>query len=87
MRLPDGKYRTEGGSTVALSNNGTRSVVDFDWSNEDACIECEVNNYPDDDFLVWYCESCCGGRSRLMPFQDGGPGLQQTPWEYRSAHR
>lgn len=79
MRLPDGKYMTAGGSTVTLSNNGTRSVVDFDWSNEDACIECEVYNYPDDDFLVWYCESCCGGLALLVPFQEVDPITGATP--------
>ena len=66
MPLPDGKYRTEHGSEVVLSKNGGRTICDFDWLEEpDACDECVVNPYPEEEFLVWQCDCCSGGVAKL----------------------
>ena len=66
MSLPNGKYRTKRGSTVTISGkHGGISRVDFDWCEEDACIDCEPRAYDTDGHLVWDCEICGGGMAKL----------------------
>lgn len=68
MKLPDGNYRTEAGSTLTLLNNGGRSLVEFDWYEEEgACCDCRVNVYPDGEYLTWHCDECAGGYAKLYP--------------------
>lgn len=74
MRLPNGKYRTKAGSTVKISGkHGGISNVLFDWfEEENACIECYADPYPQDwgdgtHHLVWSCEDCPGGSAELFP--------------------
>lgn len=70
MKLADGAYKTKHGSTVILSKNGGVSEVNFDWFEEpEACYDCQVNVYPDDDILSWYCEQCGGGSALLHAAQ------------------
>lgn len=70
--LANGKYRTAAGSTVEISGeHGGISTIDFDWFEEDACFDCEVQPYPeqfgeDDWRLVWNCEYCSGGNAELI---------------------
>lgn len=69
--LKPGKYRTESGSTMTISGkHGGISEVDFDWFEEDACIECSVESYDQDGYLVWYCDECGGGSAKLLPVVD-----------------
>ena len=64
--LPVGKYKTDAGSTMTISGKyGGISEVDFDWLEENACIECQPEPYEDDGFLVWHCECCGGGKAKL----------------------
>ena len=70
--MTNGKYKTENGSTVEISgkHSGISSVV-FDWLEEDACVDCEVEPYPeefdkDDLRLIWRCEYCGGGNAKLQ---------------------
>jgi hypothetical protein len=65
--LNNGRYRTDAGSTVEISGKYSGiSVVDFDWLEEGACIDCAVNVYPNSDgYLTWTCEKCGGGRALL----------------------
>ncbi len=66
MRLIDGNYKTLHNSTVTLSKNGGVTNVAFDWFEEpQACIECEVNPYPDGNMLTWGCDYCGGGSAQL----------------------
>lgn len=51
--------------------HGGISTIDFDWFEEDACFDCEVQPYPeqfgeDDWRLVWNCEYCSGGNAELI---------------------
>jgi len=74
MSLPNGLYRTAHGSTLKISGkHGGIAEVEFDWFEEpDACIECEVDEYPDDDEnMVWHCDYCGGGSAKLMPVEAG----------------
>lgn len=68
MKLPDGYYSTKHGSTLHLSRNGGRASVCFDWVEEpNACCECTVEPYPDDNRLTWGCDECDGGSAELFP--------------------
>jgi hypothetical protein len=82
MTLPNGLYRTKAGSTVEISGTHAGiSRVYFDWLEEpNACIECEVNPYPElwDEgkyHLTWSCEEGCGGNAELFPDST----VQETP--------
>ena len=74
MRMLNGKYHTEAGSTVDISGkHGGISAASFDWFAEpDACCDCKAQVYPEPwDFagqwrLVWKCEQCGGGSARLF---------------------
>lgn len=67
-RLPDGKYRTEAGSTMQISKNGGVSHVSFDWVEEpNACCDCSVDAYEMDGRMVWTCDYCEGGSADLLP--------------------
>ena len=47
--------------------HGGVSEVEFDWLEEDAaCIDCEVNAYDEDGYLVWRCHRCSGGSAKLF---------------------
>lgn len=78
--LSNGRYRTKNGSTMEISSDHCGiSTVSFDWVEEDACIDCKVCAYADEDgFLVWECEHCGGGRAEL--FVDSG--RRRDGWEY-----
>lgn len=72
-KLPNGAYVTEHGSEVRISGEHSGKVVCwFDWVEEpNACIECRVDPYPDDEgFLTWECDHCGGGRAELKPYQE-----------------
>jgi hypothetical protein len=63
-----GRYRTAAGSLVTISGAHARNyAIDFDWFEEEACIEC----HPSVDFescrLVWDCDYCDGGSAELIP--------------------
>ena len=67
-KLPNGHYRTAAGSEMWISGeNGGRSAVAFDWLEEGACPECEVDPYDFDGMLLWHCEECNGGSAQLYP--------------------
>lgn len=55
--LPPGIYRTAHGSTMEISGkHGGISSVSFDWLEEDnACMDCEVEPYDSDGYMVWRC--------------------------------
>ena len=70
------EYVTESGSTV--KSEGGRSFVNFDWVEEDACVECKVDPAPREGSLFWDCEECGGGSARLLPLPDP-PTLSLEP--------
>jgi hypothetical protein len=64
--LPIGAYRTQAGSRLVVSGkHGGVRHVDFDWLEEGGCLDCTVQPYEDDGYLVWDCEQCGGGRALL----------------------
>ena len=68
--MKPGHYRTRAGSRVhVLTQNAGSWVADFDWFEEpNACFDCravDVDVY--ESALVWECEVCGGGMSRLNP--------------------
>lgn len=70
--LPNGKYKTAAGSTVVISGDHSGiSTVEFDWLEENACVDCEAAAYPvkqgADWFLEWSCEECGGSMAVLYP--------------------
>ena len=69
MTLPNGKYRTEHGSTMEISGtHGGISKVEFDWFEEPgACCDCIAQPYPDEGRLRWTCADCGGGSAKLYP--------------------
>ncbi len=68
--MENGKYKTANGSTVEISGKHSGiSRVSFYWFEEDACVDCVVEPYPEEfgkyDFrLVWRCD-CGGGNAKL----------------------
>lgn len=71
MKLPNGHYCTDAGSTVHIygKHSGCFDVV-FDWfEEENACIECSVNPQPEDSYITWTCDECGGGAALLKPCQ------------------
>src|SRR3989337_155865 len=55
--MEDGRYRTEAGSIITISENGKRSWVSFNWIDEGhACRDCEPNPYPTENTLTWTCK-------------------------------
>ena len=70
--MKNGMYKTKNGSTVEVSgtNSGIFKVF-FDWLEEDACCDCQVDPIPQDDgYLTWTCYVCGGGKAKLYT----GPG-------------
>ena len=66
--LSKGQYITAAGSTMRVfGQHGGKSKVIFDWVEEDACIDCVLEPYDDDGYLVWHCEVCDGGKAKLNP--------------------
>lgn len=70
--LTNGAYITQAGSIVRISGKHSGiAEVDFDWLEEDACIDCKPNPYPEDDgdslILTWSCNYCSGGHATLIP--------------------
>lgn len=72
-KLPNGEYRTKSGSTMRIygSRSERRDIV-FDWLEEGACIECDVDSMPEQDhegrwFLFWGCNDCGGGSAEIFP--------------------
>lgn len=64
--LPIGKYKTAAGSTMTVTGkHGGISEVEFDWVEEDACIDCVPELYDDNGYLVWTCRRCSGGSAKL----------------------
>ena len=68
-KLPDGHYRTAVGSEMWITRNGGKSVVEFDWLEENGCIECRVEPYEQDGNLVWHCDECGGGSAVLQKIE------------------
>ena len=72
MSLPVGLYETKAGSRVNITGRHAGEVhVYFDWVEENACCDCELNPYPDDGCLTWSCDYCGGGSSRLFLVSKG----------------
>ena len=66
MTLPPGKYHTSAGSTMTISGKyGGISTVEFDWVEENACLDCVPDAYDDEGYLTWHCDICGGGRAKL----------------------
>ena len=64
--MQNGRYETENGSVMVISGeHGGESRIVFDWVEEDACCDCEVEAYDVDGYLVWHCEVCGGGKAEL----------------------
>ena len=69
--LENGMYETKNGSTVEIfGKHSGGSRVNFDWLEENGCIDCEPQAYPeewdsDDVRLVWNCDYCGGGNAKL----------------------
>jgi len=64
--LPDGDYKTQHGSTMTISRNGGKSVVEFDFFEEsNACCDCQVDAYEYDGYMTWSCDYCGCGRAKL----------------------
>ena len=66
----NGTYHTDAGSLVTVAGlHGGRASVEFDWFEENACVDCRPDRYPERDgdelYLVWSCDECGGGRSVL----------------------
>jgi len=55
---------------VISGKHGGISTVEFDWVEEDACVECQVESYDIDGYLVWHCDYCGGGKAKLMREND-----------------
>ena len=65
--LKSGSYHTKAGSTMQISGKHSGiSEVDFDWVEEDACVDCEVQAYDRDGYLIWSCDYCGGGSALLI---------------------
>ncbi|MBC8186443.1 hypothetical protein H8E88_35635 [candidate division KSB1 bacterium] len=70
-KLENGKYRTKKGSIVTVSGKYSGiAKVEFDWLEEDACIDCVPEPYPEEfginDYrLIWSCNYCDGGSAKL----------------------
>ena len=70
--LQCGRYKTANGSTMEITGKYCGiSTVSFDWSAEDACIDCKVQVYAEDGFLIWDCDYCGGGRAELFEDSSG----------------
>ncbi|MAO64284.1 MAG: hypothetical protein CL666_04735 [Balneola sp.] len=69
--LVNGVYETENGSTVEIfGKHSGGSSVSFDWLEENGCLDCEPQAYPEkydenDVRLVWNCDYCGGGSAKL----------------------
>ena len=68
----NGTYKTRAGSIVTISGRYSGiAEVDFDRLEENACIDCEPDPYPEDDgdgyYLKWHCDYCGGGKAKLSP--------------------
>ena len=71
MKLRNGKFKTKAGSLVTITGRyGGIAEVDFDWFEEDACIDCEPDPYPEWPgeawILRWHCDFCGGGKAELF---------------------
>jgi len=73
--LANGKYQTEKGSICEISGEHSGiSKISFDWFEEDACSDCEIDSYPeqfdaDDWRIVWHCLHCDGGNALLKKLE------------------
>jgi hypothetical protein len=56
-------FRTKQGSSVTIDGGQVR--IAFDWFEEGACIECEPEAEPVEDYLIWRCDYCGGGSAEL----------------------
>jgi len=69
MIPPRGKYKTEAGSEVEISEEYAVSI-DFNRHEEDACEDCVAHaDFEWDNgeyFLCWYCDYCGGGMAKLI---------------------
>lgn len=71
----NGTYETKAGSIVKISGKYSGiAEVEFDWLEENACIDCEPNPYPEDQgdslILTWSCDYCSGGHAVLTPLEE-----------------
>lgn len=58
------KFRTKKGSIVTVQGNRV-TTGEFNWLEEDACIDCVPVVSPDFDMLTWECSECGGGAAEL----------------------
>ncbi len=67
MANKNGIYQTENGSTVKIFGEHSGKVrIDFDWLEENrACGDCEPILKPNCDHLMWSCDYCGGGNTKL----------------------
>jgi len=66
MKMNNGIYKTQAGSTVVISGTHSGiSKVEFDWFEEGGCSDCHPYAYPYDGYLYWICEYCGGGQAEL----------------------
>lgn len=65
--MRNGTYTTKAGSMVEISGKHSgRVAVRFDWMEEEnACFDCQVNPYPENEMLTWNCDVCGGGAAKL----------------------
>jgi len=62
----NGKYKTEKGSTVTIIGKySERTIIEFDWFEEEACSDCYVIRRTDGKELIWVCDLCGGGSAKL----------------------
>ena len=66
--LSNGHYRTAAGSKMRISGEFKGiSEVSFDWVEEGGCLDCVVEVYEQEGWLVWHCTECGGGKAELKP--------------------
>ena len=66
--MTNGHYRTPAGSRLTVSGEHSGIfTVDFDWVEENCCVDCVPDPVPDNGDLVWHCERCLGGRAKWGP--------------------
>lgn len=66
--MQEGVYKTKAGSLVFV-RKGQRTKINFDWfEEENACFDCsvdEISEITKDPELVWSCDECEGGHTKL----------------------
>jgi len=74
--LENGTYKTKAGSMLVLNEkNGGSIRISFNRVEEGACSNCKAGQSPhefdmDHWRILWYCDYCDGGSSRLYKVDD-----------------